>query len=73
MLSLDAIVLFHGMAGVLYTYLAGDKDSMVSFRTAFPELYYLIKVYMWGAVICSIWKLYRYFYLFKYLYRNLSK
>ena len=66
---LDLANFLHGVIGLVYVYLLDRCD----YRFTCPELYYLLVVYMWGAVICTLIKTIRYFWLFHLLLARESK
>ena len=70
-LFLDLVIILHGSIGLFYCYIFPPSSD--SFRSEYPELFYLVFIYMWGAVSGPLWKITRYIWLFKYLPRKISK
>ena len=63
LLLLDLANTLHGIAGLVYVYHLDECD----YKYACPELYYLLVVYMYGATLCTAYKVFRYFWLFHFL------
>lgn len=67
---MELVIFSHGLLGLAMVFF---ESSAKDFGELYPELFYLLLVYMWGAVVGTVLKLLRYLYLFKWLPRRLDQ
>ena len=71
MVCLDTLVTLHGATGLIGSFTDNQVTRNTTFPQDYPELFYLLVIYMVGAVCVPIIKTSRYYYLFSYLPKKL--
>ena len=68
LLILDLVLIVHGITGLVYVY----RFDRCDYRQVCAELFYLLVVYMWAATLGFTFKVLRYIWLFRYLFKKLE-